>query len=276
MTSFGWAQPHSESIVQAAPSPLSPAEAAKNLDDFSHSFVPGGDFCLQFSLTHYLKHSDVETHYTGFAWCTWGGQGAITRFRIVAGQVDKSAKPIAWEWLLINGPTPHVWVLAPGDTAAHELPPEKWREPLFAGMIYTPFDLLMPFLYWPDTYAGARRTNMGSGVDLYTMKAPDTEKANGVAAVKLTIDRELKALQRAEQLDAKGVLVRQFDLNEFAKVQDEWMVKSADLMNLATRDYDRFLVTRAAMKLKLSAAIFDPAKLATPAPELAAAAWAGM
>ncbi len=270
------AQPHSDAIVQAAPAPLSPADAAKHLDSFSHSFVPGGDFCLKFNLTHYLKHSDVETHYTGVAWCTWSGQGAVTRFRVMATPTDKSVQPAAWEWLLINGPTPHIWVLAPGDAVAHELPPEKWREPMFAGMIYTPFDLLMPFLYWPNTYGGTQRTTMGSGVDLYSMQAPEKEKANGVASVKLTIVRDPTALQRAEQLDAKGVIVRRFDLNEFAKVQDEWMVKSADLMNMATRDYDRFLVTRAAMKLKLAAAIFDPAKLTTPAPEPAAAAWADL
>ncbi len=272
----GWAQRTSAAIVQAAPAPLSKAEAAKFLDDFSHSFVPGGDFCLRFDLTHYLRRSDVETHYAGVAWCTWGGQGAVARFRVVATPADKSAKPVAWEWLLINGPKPQVWVLGPGDTAAHELPPEKWREPLFAGLIYTPFDLLMPFLYWPNTYDGAQRTAMGSGVDLYTMKAPEAEKANGVAAVKLTIVRDPPALQRAEQLDGKGALVRRFDLNEFAQVQDEWMIKSADLMNLVTRDYDRFTVMRAAMKLKLAPAIFDPAKLATPAPEPPAAAWAGM
>ena len=277
LASLGFAQPpHSEAIVLTPPAPYSAADAADNLDKFRHSFVPGGDFCLKFDLIHRLRHGDTETRYTGVAWCALSAQGPVTRFRLTATMADKSAKPAVWEWLAQNGATPQLWVLAPGDTAAHELPPEKWREPLFPGMIYTPFDLLMPFLFWPDfSYHGADRV-MGSAVDLYTMNAPTAEKANGIAAVRLTIDRELSALKIAEQLDAKGTLVRRFELNEFAKVQEQYMVKSADLMDLASRDYDLFQVTRAVMKLKLDPVIFSPAKLATPAPEPPAAAWADL
>ncbi len=278
--SLARAQPrHSEEIVALPPVALSAADAAKELSDFRVGRLDG-DFCLQFNLSHLPRQGD-EVKYTGVAWGTWNDQGPLTRFRLsqtplppAAGQPPTA--PVYWEWLVQNGPSPRIWVLEPGATAAREVPPAQWRAPLFPGTDYTPFDLLMPFLYWTDsTYVGPARV-LGRGVDIFTLKPPAVEQAAGIGSVRVYIDRDLKALVRTEQLDPKGALFRQFELDSFAKVQGQWIAQACELQNVTAHDYDRFMVKEAALKLKLDAAVFDPAHLNQPASLPPPNAWAGL
>jgi len=279
--SLAHAQPrHSDEIVTPTPVALSATDAATELADFRHGRLDG-DFCLAFELTHLPRRGD-ETDYTGVAWGTWNDQGPITRFRIkekaaaTANAGQPAATPVTWEWLVQNGPAPRIWVFAPGTMAAREVPPSEWRTPVFPGAVYTPFDLLMPFLYWTDaTYSGAGRVS-DRGVDIFTLKSPVAEQTAGIANVRVSLDRELKALVRTEQLDPKGMVVRQFDLGSFTKVQGQWMIESCRLTDLTTHDYDEFNVKAAALKLKLDAVIFDPAKLATKAELPSESAWANL
>jgi hypothetical protein len=279
----GRAQPHaSEAITSAPPAPYSAADAATHLNDFRR-MMQIGDFCVKFDLLHRPKVAE-ETRFTGIAWSSWNKQGPVNeqgpvwRFRLTAPATgDKSAKLAVWEWLVQNGVSPHIWVLAPGATAGREMAAAEWRQPLFAGTVYTPFDLLMPFLFWKDfDYNGTARVE-GSAVDIYTMKPPAAEQTtDGGGQVRISIDREMGSLVAAEQLDAKGAVARKFDLRDFAKVQDRWMVKTCELLNVTSRDYDRFQVTSAAMNIQIDAEIFNPAHLATPAPEPSAKAWSDL
>jgi hypothetical protein len=273
---LNYAQPRaSDAIVSAPPAPYSAADAAQHLDDFRR-LMQIGDFCVKFDLLHRPKPPAAETRFTGIAWSSWSGQGPVWRFRVLAPAAGNSSVPPAtWEWLVQNGPTPHIWVLTPGADAAREVPEAEWHQPLFAGTVYTPFDLLMPFLFWKDyDYNGTNRIE-GSAVDVYTMKPPAAEQSGG-GAVRISIDRKLGNLVVAEQLDAKGAVLRKFDLRDFAKVQGRWMLKTCELLNVAGRDYDRFEVTGAAMNLQIDAEIFNPAHLGTPAPEPPAKAWADL
>ncbi len=273
---LGRAQPReSESIVSAPPAPYSATDASKRLNDF-RSLMQIGDFCVKFDLLHFPKPPGEETRFTGIAWSSWNDQAhaPVWRFRLTAPAGEgKAAQPAVWEWLVQNGATPHIWVLAPGADTAREVPAAEWRQPLFAGTVYTPFDLLMPFLFWKGEYKGTGRVE-GSAVDLYTMQPSTAELAAGGGPVRISIDREMGYLALAEQLDATGAVARTFDLRDFAKVQDRWMVKTCELLNKAGRDYDRFQVTSAAMNLKIDPEIFNPAHLSMRAPEPPAQAWA--
>jgi hypothetical protein len=277
-SSLAHAQPrHSDDIVTPTPVALSPTDAAQELTDFRHSRLDG-DFCLVFELRHRPRKGD-DTLYTGVAWGTWNDQGPLTRFRVIerpASGGSGQSTPAVWEWLVKNGTTPHVWVFSPGALAAREVPASEWRTPLFPGTVYTPFDLLMPFLYWSDfTYVGPARI-LGRGVDTFSLKPPAVEPTPGIASVRVSLDRELKALVRTEQLDAKGALVRQFDLGSFAKVQGQWMIQSLELLDAASHDYDRFEVKSAALKQKLDPVIFDPAHLGEKPALPPQSAWANL
>jgi hypothetical protein len=261
-----------------APTALDAAEAAKRLAAFRHARL-AGDFCLRFQLVHYPRRGD-EVHYEGVAWGTWNEQGPLTRFRLHAvlpANAPAGQAEVDWEWLVQNGPAPRVWVLSPGATAARELPPSQWREPLFPGVVYTPFDLLMPFVFWADfTYDGPGRV-LGRVVDIYTMQPPaGSDQAAAAGPVRVSFDREISALVRAEQLDAKGEVARLFDLSSFEKVQDQWLIKTTDLLDNARRDHDYFTVKAAALQQKIDATVFLPEHLAQPAPLPPDAAWSGL
>jgi hypothetical protein len=92
----------------------------------------------------------------------------------------------------------------------------------------------------------------------------------------VSLDREFDVLVRAEQLDAKGGLARQFDLGSFEKVQDQWLMKSFDLLDSGKRDSDQFIILDSALKLRLDPEIFNPVHLNAPAETPAAAVWAQM
>jgi len=272
------------------PVPFNTADARDNLTNFQRSTLLG-DFCIQFNLTHRPRRGE-DVVYTGIAWSSNNAQGPVTRFRLTPPpSADKTAKPVSWEWLVQDGPAPKIWVLTPGATTAREMPEAEWHTPLFPGMVYTPFDLLLPFFYWPD-YSNYKTDRIQDrGVDVYTMKPPAPKPGAGLPAmavigdmpppieqgpVRIAIDRDIMALVRAEQLDAKGTVMRKFELSSFKKVQEHWMIHTADLLNSVTHDSDRFEVNFAAMNLKWDAVIFDPAKLATPAPQPPTPAWADM
>jgi len=279
-SSLARAQPlHSEEVANPAPVPLSSADADQELFKFRHGRLDG-DFCLAFELLHRPRRGD-DTAYIGAAWGTWNDQGPITRFRVIQKSTASTsgppaATPVIWEWLVQNGATPHIWALTPGTTTAREVPATEWRTPLFPGTVYTPFDLLMPFLYWADsTYAGTDRPN-GRGVDMFVLKPPASAPVPSIGSVRISMDREFLNLVRTEQFDPKGKLVRKFDLQSFAKVQEQWMIQTCQLLDVTTGDYDRFDVKSAAMKQKLDAVIFDPAHLGEKAALPPQSAWANL
>jgi len=278
--SLSFAQPrHSDEVVAPTPVALSAADAAKELSDFRHSRLDG-DFCIIFELTHRPRKGD-DVVYNGAAWGTWNDQGPVTRFRLIEKPAkpatgQPAAAPATWEWLVQNGSSPHVWVFAPGATAAREVPSSEWRTPLFPGTVYTPFDLLMPFIFWSDsTYSGAGRVS-DRGVDIFALKPPTAEQNSSLGSVRIYIDREFGDLVRTEQLDAKGKLVRQFDLGSITRVQGQWMIENCQLQDLVTHDYDKFDVKAVALKQKLDAAIFDPAQLGKQADLPPQSAWANL
>lgn len=270
---------HSPDLAALPPKPFTADEAAAYLDKFRHAWF-GSDLALRFDFVHRPRRGD-ETTFAGIAWSTWVDGRPVIRAQLIKPSADKTAPPQVWEWLLQSGPSPKVWLLAPGATAAVEVPSSKWREPFLPGLLYTPFDLMLPFLYWTDCkYNGTDRI-LGRGVDVYTMNPPPAEKAAGLQPVKIYLDRELDALVRTQQLDAKGKVVQQFDLDKVAKVQGKWMLKSCQLIDEATGDYDIFDVLAAALPaasspFALTPAQFEPAALGQPMPELPQSAWSGL
>jgi hypothetical protein len=256
------------------PAGIDAAAGAAQLDTFRKARLQG-DFCLRFQLVHMPRRGD-ETVYDGVAWGMWNEQGPLTRFQLrpAAGPDSGSPDPAkrdanTWEWLVQNGPAPRVWVLAPGAAAPQEVAPASWHAPLFAGLVYTPFDLLMPFLYWQKfEYRGPERLR-GRVADLYVMLPPD----EATAPVQVALDREFNALVQAEQLDAARQPVREFEILDFEKAEGQWMMKTLELIDTAGHDQDRFGVTAAALNLRLAAAVFDPARLGDPATLPPAAAW---
>jgi len=139
-----------------------------------------------------------------------------------------------------------------------------------AGTDFTVFDLQMPFLHWPDfVYEGLAKVRGRPAHRFLLFPPTDFVAARpGLSGVRIYIDTQFQALVQAEQLGAEGKTAKSVTLLDLKKVGEQWLVKSVDLRNHATRDKTRLTFRAAALDLALPAETFDPAQLAQPAPSV--------
>ena len=86
------------------------------------------------------------------------------------------------------------------------------------------------------------------------------------AKVTFALDRTYGALVQATSLDAAGVARRTLQVEEFSKVDEQWILGACSVRDEASRDVDLLRVTEAAVRRRFDAATFDPATLDRPAP----------
>jgi len=216
---------------------------------------PAGDYYLEFEL-HALPRRGDEKVYRGKLWGSRNEQGAITRLELTdtAGQIHR--------WLLQNGAKAAAWTRAaagpPGPLADGAL-----LAPLISGVDLSAFDLLMPYLYWPDFELTRIDRIRGRPAHTFVFRAPVvfTKAHPEVAFVRAYLDTQFNVLMQAERLDANGQLLTTFSLGELKKIGEQWIVKSIDLRNETSRDKTRFLVTAVALGLDLAPTLFEPARL---------------
>lgn len=254
------AQPGTATLPPLAQTGKPDAAGAKVLLERFRATGPAGDYYLEFEL-HALPRRGESKIYHGQLWGTRNDQGAISRMEL------KDASGRSHRWLLQNGEAAAVWTrVATGQ--AGPLPDSALLAPLIPGVELSAFDLLMPYLYWPDFELTRIDRIRGRPAHTFMFRAPSAfAKAHPeVAFVRAYLDTQFNALMQAERLDANGQVLTTFSLGELKKIGEQWMIKSIDLRNEASRDKTRFLVTAVALGLNLSPGIFEPARLATDAP----------
>ncbi|MEM9226580.1 MAG: hypothetical protein AAGA45_01295 [Verrucomicrobiota bacterium] len=233
---------------------LSDQASLEQLEAFRRQRL-SGDYVFRFNLVHYPRRGE-KVSYDGYLWGTWTDKGPLSRIAIWE---DELARDPSMELIVQNGPEPQVWMLGE-DGRAFELEENQMRQPVIDGIVYTPFDLLMPFIYWDDfDYLGGERRS-GRPHDVFLMKPPSSwkEKAPDLEGVNLTIDRNFRALNRIEEVDAEGEALRTFKVVSFKEVDSEYIVKEIDLIDEVSRDKTRFRVMAAAVNLNLPQSTFDP------------------
>ena len=230
------------------------AEARDLLEKVRGSTLPGKSY-LEFEL-HALPRRGDERVYRGRLWSSHNGSGAITRVQLTdgSGQVHR--------WLLQNGAAAAVWTLAGQQPV--QLPEASVLSPLIPGVDISAFDLLMPYLYWPD--AGLSRLERIRGRPAYTFvfQPPlSFQQAHPeVGSVRAYLDTQYRAITQAERIGPGGQILSTLSMGGLKRVNDQWMLKSVDFRNDTTRDKTRLLITAAALDLDLSPALFEPARLA--------------
>jgi hypothetical protein len=140
-----------------------------------------------------------------------------------------------------------------------------------AGSHATPFDLQMPFVHWPEhVFEGVTRIR-GRTAHAFLLYPPDNFAAAHptIGGVRIYLDLQFHALMQAVVLDQNEEPLRSLTVLDLKKVGDQWIVKSIDVRDDATRDKTRFRVTGAALELEFSAGLFTPEALEQPvaAPE---------
>jgi hypothetical protein len=176
-----------------------------------------------------------------------GGIGVENRILVQGGP-----RPAAWKWPDAAG------------SAAVAIDEGALFTPL-AGTDLSPFDLQMPFLYWPDfVYEGITRLR-GRPASTFLLYPPAsiTARRPDLAAIRVYLDPQFNALVQAEQLGENESPLKSMRVVELKKIDDKWIVKSIELRDETTRNKTRFTVTAAALGLDFPGGLFDPGSLSS-------------
>jgi hypothetical protein len=162
-----------------------------------------------------------------------------------------------------NGPQPAIWSWQAGAAGTRRLGLAEQFAPL-AQTDLTPFDLQMPFLFWSDfTFEGVARLRGRPAHRFLFLPPAEVAAANpALTGVRVSLDSQFHALVETELIGEGGRVLKSVSLLELKKTQEQWIMKTIDLRDEATRNKTRFTFTGAALGLSLAPALFEPGALA--------------
>lgn len=234
-------------------------EGAKRMASFRAQRLEG-DYCFQFQLEHKPRQGRT-VRYDGIMYGSWNERGPVSRFKLFPEQISKDAvvglSPI--ELIVQNGVSPEVWIRRNISDPFKLIEDDALFEPIFEGVLYTPFDLQMPFIFWDDyAYEGPSRVLSRIG-QRFLMKPTEGSLAedNGITAVRIALDDAYYALLQVEVLGDESAPRSRFTVRGLKKVQGQYIVKEVELKNVLNKDATSFKVKAASVGLIFNAAVFD-------------------
>ncbi|MGE9295183.1 MAG: outer membrane lipoprotein-sorting protein [Puniceicoccales bacterium] len=243
---------------------IAPEEAAEVVETFRNQRL-AGDYIFIFDLEHRPQRAKKQM-FRGIMWGTWNQEGPISRISIWPTGNRATATR---ELLVQGGPNPRIWELKEGKVV--ELDAEEQGKPFFEGIVYSPYDILMPFTYWEDyDYIGSKRMIQGRPAHGFKFHAPEdvSERVEGLESVEMWLDADFYSPIRAAMLDADGDELRTMGNPSFKEIREQYIVKEVEIMDERTRDYTIFRVTNAALQQHLDPAIFTPEGLDDGEPDI--------
>lgn len=244
--------------------PLEGEAVDQFLQEFRHRRL-SGDYIFDFELQHLPRRGETQ-RWHGRMWGTWTDQGPLSRVHVEPHAID--GQPL--ELLVLSGKTPIVWKLEDGK--ARRLTGDELHQPLFKDLIYTPYDLALPFAWWGEyTYQGTTRAK-GFPAHVYHLTPPKDVAARypKLESVEAVFHADYYALMKAQMLDSDGEAFRTFQILDFARVDEQYIVRTIDLIDEESGDKTRFEVAGAAIGANLPIDdFFTPDALeAGPAPHV--------
>lgn len=219
------------------------------------------NFCFRFQLEHKPRRGRTLC-YKGVMYGSQGDKGLISRFSLFPEEVGSTAttgqSPV--ELIVHNGVSPKVWMRRQLSRPFALIDDAALFEPVFEGVLYTPFDLQMPFVHWSNyDYEGPSRV-LSRIAQCFSMYPPENSLAslNGVAAVRVAIDDAYSALLEAEVLEEGEQVRTRFTVRGLKKVQGHYIIKEIELKDMVSKDATTFKVNAASVGLDFDAAVFDP------------------
>lgn len=249
---------HAQSRVPAAPTldQLTAEQAQAFLAGFRQSHL-NGDLCLRFEIVHKPRQGDSLAPIQGTLWIASRGDAQLLR-----GEIKDAHGKAALAFLTVkSGTTSRVWASRSG-ASAHEVDGKEPLLPLADGLLISPFDLQLPFTHWPATaYLGTEKRRRPVHV-FDALNQPGHQPAK----VNYAIDHAYGVLIQASCFDGAGKKTRVLSVEEFSKVDEQWMLAACSVRDEVTRDADLLRITEAALGERFPAETFEPATLAAPAP----------
>ena len=237
-------------------------EGAKRLAAFRRQRLEG-DFCFEFELAHKPRQGRTIP-YAGIMWGSWNESGPITRLRVypVPSKDNESVNSSQEVELIIqNGVTPQAWIRRNDGSDFELIEGEALFEPIIPGLLYSPFDLQMPFVYWKDfTYEGPTLVGVTRVAQQFLMQPPvlSASAERGISGVRVGLDDTYNALWRVEVMNAEGEVSSRFAVESFKKVQEQYIVKRITLTDYNSKDRTTFEVKAAALGISSSRDLFCP------------------
>jgi hypothetical protein len=195
---------------------------------------------------------------------SWNESGPITRFRVSSarpkdGESVNSSGGV--ELIIQNGVTPQAWIRRNDESDFTLIEGGALFEPIMPGLLYSPFDLQMPFVYWKDfTYEGPTLVGVSRVAQQFLMQSPATSASaqHGISGVRVGLDDTYNALWRIEVVNAESEVASRFAVESFKKVQEQYIAKRITLTDYTSRDRTTFEVKAAALNISLNRDLFCP------------------
>lgn len=232
---------------------VDPLEAAETLRSLRDAGVPGQCY-LEFEL-HALPRRGEERVYRGRLW-TSRSTGALTLRVALEADAGRTLR-----FLIENGPRPQVWRW--DGLRSVLMPPGEWSRPLLPEVELSAFDLLMPFLFWPEAaYQGTERVR-GREARTFVFNAPvGGEVPADIGSARVYLDAQVNALLQYDVLDRSARVARTFSLVSLKRVDSLVMPKVLEFRNERSRDKARLQFTAAMLGMDFAPGLFAPESLA--------------
>ena len=126
----------------------------------------------------------------------------------------------------------------PAQIKLYSGPEQKLEEsPAYSGRIrgtdMTWLDLTLDFLWWKEVrFDDVPRGECHSGRDCDILVTVPPAPIPGCSAVRVWVDRQLKCVMQAEQLDPQGNPVRKMWVQRVKKMDDRWMIRDMEVETL--------------------------------------------
>ena len=223
---------------------LSQEAAMERWTQFASSRL-GGDYCMRFEIKHRPRKGE-EIKYVGYMLGAQRGATVFTRVSVAPASRPKNTS----DFILKNSPSgSDVWKFS-GDKFK-KLSQKDWTIPMSEGLLYSPFDLLMPYKFWQPTYTGADR--VGQPVHTYRLSSPDLPTR--VVLVALTRDFNAPAQIQIYNSDVKTTTAQ---LGSVKRIDGLWIMREASVKDEISKDKDVLKITEAKFRLMLDFTIFSP------------------
>ena len=254
------AQRPNEKVVRPGMERLSEEQAALRLSAFRSQRL-AGDYVFEFQLEHKPRRART-VRYDGIMWGSWNELGAITRVKIFEPRLKGADQNVAVELIIQNGPEARAWKRSGGEGQAFsEVEIDAIFEPILEGLVYSVFDLQMPFVFWPNfEYEGPKLFSGSRVAQTFLMYPPvsylvDDSKLD---SVRIALDDTYDALLQVEVLHESGNPLSRFKVESFKKVEERYIVNRITLTNFESRDRTSFVVKEASVEVLLDRGLFQP------------------
>jgi len=215
---------------------------------------PARPYYLEFILRE-MPRRGADWSIPGRLWGSRNEAGSVLRI-----ELDGKRPGEARRFIVQNGARAAVWAYDPSHperSAGRAAPAES----LAPQLEITPFDLQMPYFYWPDARLMGVTRIRGRPAHQFLFTPPAGFPVKELAAVRAYLDTQFNAPVQTELLGADGQPRTILSLVDLKKVGDEWIPKDIEIRNERTRDKTRFSVTGAALGLDLLPELFQPGSL---------------